>query len=1218
MALTARRLRRIESFDNWKAAGGIRRAVLSEILSASSSITLATDRLTVVVPVGSRAAGYLTARTIVRIDQSDSVYDEWKIVSRSTDDLAGTVTINATSIRSTELAESSLVARVDSDGVVVHDFESLGLTPTEHINTWVLPALAAQGFTWITLGTITPTAPIDLTFSWDTPLAALLRIAVASASELDLRRNGDTGYLIDLVTKINSSAQRADLRVDKNLVNLHTDEDTIDQATRVFPRGAQDADGNYSTMSRAQWKVSGVAGSVLTLSDPAGGKGPVQFDDQLNTRYLRTITGALTQVTDSDAVLGTVTVASATGIAVNDLIQFRADSTGTDMVSVQNPVAVAAYGVKVGVKDLLDVPGTNNAIKNPFMRDWPGTLPTNWSAVGTPTIAKQTAAPFTALGGASIKVTSTTDGQGVVSDTVPIFPTTDNPFVSAYGRIWVASGSARVEMILTIPAGTKVIPVGPKVASNSSLGQWEDLGVSVDLSLTDINALDATAVTVKVVQNGTGASVFYVDAGQATETPAQEPLVEGSGGTRLWQEANEVLRTGSVPVVSYSVPLVDLEQIDPVVWAESAVIIGAPVRARNARLGIDIITRILEINRDYLNPAGTSVVLSNKFDELTDLLAKFARSGRQTPKPGSTTEPSEFDGSLNNFRTIAETATERTIGWDRGAAVASVWAATMEFDSPLPADPWTQVRAVSAPLPDGVDTLVVKRPVGKRVLLIQCEPRDANFNLTGDVRRMTLEGAPPQAPVITTTAGESGDTGTLFAKVQNRGETVVSVQVQVKVGANDPGAWQTPSRVAGATSYVNGGTLGADEYEHDVLRDDTRIARIQYRGVLGDGSIITTDPCFFDRNNKPNIVLADGSGSVVMLICDADTKSVLIQRTDGAYSYWVDGPSVKIDLSVVLGNGTTGSQAVIGAGERWPITVIAYSLPRNDPDVLSSPTDTASVVVNGASASATAVWQYANVAAPSSAGTKDVTIALQSSLSSTYTTVVMERHNDGRGFTAPLDITSSLSPSLTAPPTSRTAYTWSGLSATYDLTLNENGAVPIEVEITSKILNGSGVVVATIVRSALWYYGAATGTKAPPGAGPVPDPSAPGAPSADNAWDSVAVAAPASLGSRVITITADAAAAAGTAKFLFRRDDTYGWTGQSDISALVSPAITTPPAGSTAYTFSVPNNGTVSYAKVASGTPVVVEIEAQLYDDASVLVATEKVTATWFYTDPRL
>lgn len=351
--------------------------------------------------------------------------------------------------------------------------------------------------------------------------------------------------------------------------------------------------------------------------------------------WLRKTNGTLTQVSASNADDQTVQVASGTAIAVGDEIEFRADSAGKTLVYLEHPTAVAApptgYGIKSAPIDVSDVPATNNLVKNPVMRTWPGLAtdpPPNWAKVGTPTLDRQTAAPFTAIGGQSIKVTSSTDGHGVVSDAVPIFPTAENPHVSGYARIWVASGSVRVELVFTTPQGTKVMPVFPEVANNSVLGQWADLGVKgIDAKLLGGGA---TAVAIRVVQNGATGSVYYVDAAQVTESPSQEPFFEGSGGTRLWQEANEALRKRNAPLARYQVSLADLEAIDPATWDDAALIIGADARVKDAALGIDIQTRIIEVERDYLNPGDSRVVLSNAFEDLTDLLSGAGRASPMT------------------------------------------------------------------------------------------------------------------------------------------------------------------------------------------------------------------------------------------------------------------------------------------------------------------------------------------------------------------------------------------------------------------------------------------------------------------------------------------------------------------------------------------------------------------------------------------------------------
>jgi hypothetical protein len=504
------------------------------------------DHLDLTVPLLSAAAPYVVPGVVIRVEEADAVFDEWLIVDGpNDDDGSGLRKVKAFPITAA-MATCELVRRLDSDGVSVLDFESLGLTATQHIAQWVIPALTRGGMAWVVAGVITPTKLLDLTFASDTPLSVLRRIAEQTGMELDIRRTGG-GYAIDIIAEIGSTQPTADLRFDKNLQpGTKRSRSALESATRVFPIGA-DEDGRRATMARASWQISNIAGSVVTLADPAGGTGPIQFDGQLSglngttQAYLRKPSGALTLVSASSAANQTVTLASVAGLAIGNLVQFRADAAGNDMIWLDSPPDRLAYGLRVGTAEMSDVPSTNNLLKNSAMRSWPGSTsapPPNWNTVGGGTVARQAASPFTRVGGFSIHRVGVADGDGLVSDAVPITPSATDRYLSAYAGLWVVSGQLRVEIVFTTASGPVVQPILPDVASNSVLGQWEDLG----LSGIDANALGATAVALRVVQQGATAADFYLDYGQATLSPSQLPFAESSGGTRLWQAANEKLR----------------------------------------------------------------------------------------------------------------------------------------------------------------------------------------------------------------------------------------------------------------------------------------------------------------------------------------------------------------------------------------------------------------------------------------------------------------------------------------------------------------------------------------------------------------------------------------------------------------------------------------------------------------------------------------------------
>jgi hypothetical protein len=628
MAVTVQKLRRVEIWSTWVAAGGVRQAVVADVIACTVRARVDnTDILTLTIPLTSLSSQYLVSRVVIRVDESDGVFDEWQVIEGPTDDAEnGERTVQAAPLAATDLMDCDLVRRIDADGTVVMDFESVGLTPAQQITNWVLPALVRGGLPWITAGVITPTGLINLAFQWDSPLAVLQRIADQTQMELDIRRVGTASYVIDILPAINSGAAIPDVRFGKNL-QIATQKEPLssDQMTRVFPRGASEDEG-YATMARAVWKVTNIAGLVVTLVDPSGGVGPIQFDGQLAglngtaQAYLRKTDGTLTIVNASSFAAQTVTVASVAGVAIGDLIQFRADAAGTDLVSLDSPPDWLTYGLKAGTVDVSDAPSTNNLLKNAAMRAWPGSTsapPTNWSSLGGGTVARNAAAPFTTVGGFSIHRVGVADGDGLISDAVAIFPTQQNPYVSGYAGVWVVSGQVRVELVFTTPTGTVVQPMLPDVASNSVLGQFDDLGVDG----IDAFSIGATAVQLRVVQHGATVADFYLDYAQATQSAAQLPFTEGSGGTRLWQAANEKLRTNGAPLVSYTIPIVDLAAMDPITWSADKIVVGGTVRVTDPRLSIAVLARLIELERDYKVPGNTKITLSNKPDEITGLEA---------------------------------------------------------------------------------------------------------------------------------------------------------------------------------------------------------------------------------------------------------------------------------------------------------------------------------------------------------------------------------------------------------------------------------------------------------------------------------------------------------------------------------------------------------------------------------------------------------------------
>jgi hypothetical protein len=619
MRITVRRLRRLEVWSDLAVAGGVRRLVLAEPIALTLDAKVEGDHaLDFTVPLASDPTGLLVEDAIVRVDQDDATYDEWVVAKVERSAVGGAIKVSCHPVSVILQRRANLLSQIDGAGVVRFDLELIGLTPTQIIDTFVLPA-CANALPYVARGTVDSTEPVDLTVSWESPLQVLKRLADTAGVEFQLRRSG-AQYLIDLVTQIGAGGPTADVRVRKNLLELVQRREGVQQVTRLYPRGA-DVDGIHATIARATWKIGNLqSGTDVYLYDPVTGLPPAWYDFQLNGYVLRRPDGTLTGAITNTNASGLVRIPSTAGLAIGDLVEFRKADGGelTYLETSDGPKAVAKF-------DAPDIPGTLNVIPNPFGRDWPaGNLPSGWTVVGAPTLTKQVAAPYTALAGASIRVQAAAAGQGVQSPAGRVFPTAAGPYGSGYARLWVVSGQVKVELVLTkADTSTVVVPAAPGVASNTLLGTWEDLGVSNE----DLYKLGATKVAVRIVSIA-GPAEFYVDAVQATEGIGQQPLVEGAGPTQLWLRANEELRTRGGPAVAYELPFVDLEALDGTTYAAEALELGASVRVTEDRIPVAITTRIIGIGRDYLHPGSSKLTLSTRADDLTGTLARPAKPPR--------------------------------------------------------------------------------------------------------------------------------------------------------------------------------------------------------------------------------------------------------------------------------------------------------------------------------------------------------------------------------------------------------------------------------------------------------------------------------------------------------------------------------------------------------------------------------------------------------------
>lgn len=761
---------RVEIWSGFQCAGGARLAVVPDALGVSEVRRIAGDEeLTLRLPRGSVAWAHVLDDRVLRITFSDGAFDEWRITQiTEAHGMGGRLaTIHAVSPL-LELA-AAMIGRTEADGTVVHDFEALQLSPAEHLATFVLPTLAAAGMGWVASGTIERTDAIDIVYDWDSPLAVCRRLAEATECELRLRRNGTAGYLIDVVAQVNGTVGAVDIRLGKNLEGITRTRDTGEQRTRIYPRGVE-LDGIRATMAHAQWRVSAIAGTTVTLADPTGGDGPVAYDDQLNGHYLRTVGGALREITDSGAALHQVLLASVTGVSVNDLVEIRKNAAGDLLTYLGRP----GRRVIPGALDRPDLPDTTNIVANPVMRNWSGLAsdpPDSWTRLGTPTLARTTTPTRWQTGGRSCRVQSSADGQGLECNYVLVAPSSARPYASGFIAFWIETGRVRVELWATDGVTTWRLPDGTDgLAYSSKTGGWDLLGVSG----IDIKALGTgvTQVKIRVVQDGPGAADFYVDAAQITQTAGQEPLFEGSGGTALWQAANAELRRVSDPLVRYDIEVLDLARARPDVWPDDTLVIGGPVRITDDAIGIAGMTRVLELQRDLLHTGDTKVILSNRPEDLTDSLVRPRLAPRKTTSP-------ETETALTvqaHFTPVAKAPTTQTVKLSARPNGARIYYIVQNAGSVVPvvgASGWT--------LYNGTFTVSQLTAIDQQVA--------AYAQLGGRYSRVELWTIPRVAsPIVALTLGEN-PTGTLTIAWTPAGDVVHVDVYRAKNGAGN--GWPT-------------------------------------------------------------------------------------------------------------------------------------------------------------------------------------------------------------------------------------------------------------------------------------------------------------------------------------------------------------------------------------------------------------------------------------------
>jgi len=332
----------LTAYTDLVGAGGTPVIDIPDVVSGRlvEGVDLGTEEsLTFAVPRTSPALASIVAssKRVIRVWFTDGTFSEWPLAQDANPYVGGDGLVHLTCEPAVmRMAQLGFMSALGSGGLRTFVESYAGLTPSTYID-YVVTRLAALGASYITKGTITPTVTLDLEWNYATPLAVALQVrdavkAKGVACEFDFRRNGSSGYYIDLVSEIGSSATVPELRARKSITELHYVRNRTRQVTVCQPKGPTDASGYEGTIARARWQVSAVNGGTkrLTLADPAAGAGPIGFDDQFNGLYLlREKTGRTFLIVDTleatqEIELSDVSTFAAHSVTAPEYVSFRA------------------------------------------------------------------------------------------------------------------------------------------------------------------------------------------------------------------------------------------------------------------------------------------------------------------------------------------------------------------------------------------------------------------------------------------------------------------------------------------------------------------------------------------------------------------------------------------------------------------------------------------------------------------------------------------------------------------------------------------------------------------------------------------------------------------------------------------------------------------------------------------------------------------------------
>lgn len=662
-----------ETWSELVSNSGARTAVVNNLLKCEVRAALdGTDAVELDFPKSDPAGATVANRQVIRLTYQDESFSEWRVQSIREQSSADGIKVSVTAVTPLQdMADTGALYELSSAGVPQFLIGLSLVSIEEVLDNYILPHLTASGRAYFAKGTIEPTELYDVQLRKMTPLAALRYLCdlardetTKRPAELRVRRNGTSGYLIDVLRSIGSTAPVADLRYRKNLRRTDLTTDSERQTNVVQPFGGDLPDGVPSGIGRVAFRLGTPTGLVYPITDPEGFASPILFADQLNGMYVvPDADNALVEITDSaPGTPATVTLASSTGITAGKVYELRKNVAGEFLSEM--PASGTITDRQVQQIERSDLLGVRNLIGNGWLRLWPDAdqPPTDHGYFGDETqLSKNTDPLYTQLGGASLKLESDGNAGVICGLRTPIaYP------ASAVGlqlhcakvRVFFKEFSGAAWFYLRIVSGLdgSVIKLLTLVAADNPIegGYVPTVGSWVDVSLINVDLIDFNADGVRVecfVGGGYGGTVegsveCYIDAIQLTQTVGEAPesYIEYSGSNALWREGNRVLSTFVDPPEHYEIDVDDLTRFDGTAFPFDELVVGGIVRLTEPSLGIDAsLLRIVESNVDLLAPRRTQLKVASRWEQFVELAvpggAALGVSTKPVVTPGEPPQP---------------------------------------------------------------------------------------------------------------------------------------------------------------------------------------------------------------------------------------------------------------------------------------------------------------------------------------------------------------------------------------------------------------------------------------------------------------------------------------------------------------------------------------------------------------------------------------------------